>query len=100
MDDFVKCLNEERYYDAHEVLEFIWFPRRFEDDNEIKLLKGFINAAVSLELKKRGKEKASQKVWKNYLKYRQLLCQVNSSYLHRYQEISKYLDNFCYNSTY
>jgi len=45
IDEFKECLREERFYDAHEALEVLWFPRRFEQDPEIKLLKGFINAA-------------------------------------------------------
>ena len=53
LENFIVSLNEERFYDAHEDLEAIWFPRRFEDDDEIKLLKGFINAAVSFELHKK-----------------------------------------------
>ena len=46
----IQSLEEGRYYDAHEDLEQIWFPRRFEDDNEVKLWKGIINAAVCFEL--------------------------------------------------
>jgi hypothetical protein len=73
LDRFVCCLDEERFYDAHEALEEIWFPRRFEDDKEMKLLKGFINAAVSFELTKRGRPNPAAKAWKNYEKYRPLL---------------------------
>ena len=73
LDRFVLCLEEERFYDAHEVLEEVWFPRRFEDDMEIKLIKGFINAAVSFELTKRGRPNPATKAWGNYEKYRQLL---------------------------
>ncbi|MBL0709354.1 MAG: DUF309 domain-containing protein [Sulfurimonas sp.] len=94
LDNFIECLEQHRYFDAHEALEVIWFPRRFEDDNEMKLLKGFINAAVSFELKKRGREEASKRVWKNYLKYKKLLTKINSPYLDRYKEISIYLDDF------
>jgi hypothetical protein len=72
------CIDEKRYYDAHEVLEELWFPRRFEEQYEVKLLKGFINAAVSFELHKRGRANQSKKVWKNYLKYRPLLLKVNT----------------------
>lgn len=68
--DYLKCLDEERYYDAHVVLEALWFPRRFEKSHEILLIKGFINAAVSFELVKRGRMEASKRVWGNYLKYR------------------------------
>ena len=83
LDRFVLCLDEERFYDAHEALEEVWFPRRFEDDKEIKLIKGFINAAVSFELTKRGRPKPATKVWGNYEKYRPLLetfSSVNTPY--------------------
>ncbi|MEA2092086.1 MAG: DUF309 domain-containing protein [Campylobacterota bacterium] len=93
LNGFIKCLDERRYYDAHEALEAIWFPRRFEESDEMKLLKGFINAAVSFELYKRGREKQAQRVWKNYLKYRELLYKIDSPHLHRYHHIAKHLEN-------
>jgi len=92
LNEFIKCLQEDRFYDAHEALEEIWFPKRFEENNEMKLLKGFINASVSFELIKRGKIDASKKVWKNYLKYRPLLYKVNSIYLNKYHFIARYLE--------
>ena len=67
LDEFSLCIDEKRYYDAHEALEKLWYPRRFEEDNEVKLLKGFINGAVSLELYKRGKITQSKNVHKTYL---------------------------------
>ena len=90
-------LSEARFYDAHEDLEEIWFPRRFENDDEVKLLKGFINAAVSFELRKKGREKASAKVWKNYIKYLPLLKTINSKYNKQYQEIALHVDKISYN---
>jgi len=92
LEDFMLCLNEQRFYDAHEVLEAIWFPRRFEQNNEMKLLKGFINASVSFELIKKGRVESSKKVWKNYLKYRQLLYKIDSIHLNKYYYISRYVD--------
>ncbi len=94
LDEFIQCIQEQRFYDAHESLERIWFPRRFEEDNEIKLLKGFINAAVSFELLKRGRTDSSKKVWKNYLKYRTLLYKVSSPHLNHYHAISRYLESY------
>ena len=91
--EFILCLDEKRYYDAHEALEASWFPRRFEKKNEVMLLKGFINAAVSLELHKRGRSKQSQKVWSNYLKYRQLLFKTDSQHLNSYYQLSRYVEN-------
>lgn len=92
LDEFILCLDEKRFYDAHEILEEIWFVRRFEKSNEVRLLKGFINAAVSFELRKRGRKKQSQKVWANYLKYRQLIFKVNSNYLNRLYQLSRYVE--------
>jgi len=92
INEFILCLNEERFYDAHEALEEIWFPRRFEDDNEMKLLKGFINASVSFELNKQGKIPQSKKVWKNYIKYRPLLYKVDSPHLNIYHSIARHVE--------
>jgi len=92
LDEYLLCINQRRYYDAHEALEEIWFPRRFEEDNEVKLLKGFINAAVSFELHKRGRKLQSQKVWKNYLKYRPLLYKVDSPLLNKYHTLSREIE--------
>jgi DUF309 family protein family protein len=92
INEFIECINETRYYDAHETLEMIWFPRRFEDNDEMKLVKGFINAAVSFELIKRGKPEASDRVWKNYEKYIVLLGSFESPYNGRYQELSTFLE--------
>jgi len=70
---YERSLSEGRYYDAHNDLEHLWYPRRFEKDDEVLLWKGFINAAVCFELIKRGRQEASEKAWKNYLKYCPLL---------------------------
>ena len=92
LENFILSLNESRFYDAHEDLEEIWFPKRFEEDDEIKLLKGFINASVSFELIKKGRIEASKKVWKNYLKYLPLLKTINSQYIKDYQEIALHVE--------
>ena len=92
LDKFVLCLDEQRYYDAHEALEEIWFPRRFEKSDEMSLLKGFINASVSFELRKQNKISQGQKVWKNYLKYRPLLYKITSPHKNKYHSISRYIE--------
>lgn len=93
IQEFITCLDEERYYDAHEALEEVWFPRRFEDDKEVKLIKGFINASVSFELLKRGREKQSEKVWANYLKYRPFLFEIDSEFKNDYYQLSRLLED-------
>ncbi len=76
LDEFLLCLDEYRFYDAHEALEHLWFPRRFDEDDETKLLKGYINAAVSFELIQRGRKESAKKVYNIYLKYKHLRLHV------------------------
>jgi DUF309 family protein family protein len=92
LEDFIYCLNTKRYYDAHEVLETIWFPRRFEDNDEMRLLKGFINASVSFELERKNRVDASKKVWETYLKYIPLLHKIDSPHLNKYHSIAKEIE--------
>ena len=89
---FNSCIDNKEFYDAHEKLEELWFERRFESCSEIKLLKGFINAAVSFELIKRGRREPSKKAWANYLKYRPLLYKVSSPFLNEYHHLARKLE--------
>ena len=90
---FRECIDKELYYEAHEVLEEIWFPKRFEDDAEVKLLKGFINSAVCFELIKRGRIEQSKKVWGNYLKYRQLIYKIDTQNKNELYNLSRYIED-------
>lgn len=92
LDSFIKNLQSENFYDAHEDLEVLWYERRFEESDEVKLLKGFINASVSFELRKKGKIEASQKVWNNYLKYKDLVNKIDSQHVEKYHLIIKIID--------
>ncbi|MCK9453729.1 MAG: DUF309 domain-containing protein [Sulfurimonas sp.] len=92
LDYFIQNLRSGNYYDAHEDLELIWFARRFENSDEIRLIKGFINASVSFELYKKGKIEQSKKVWGNYLKYKDLTDCINSPHLEKYHLIRDEID--------
>lgn len=92
LEMFISQINNNNFYEAHESLEAIWFPRRFENSDEMRLLKGFINAAVCFELIKKGRKESSKKVWKNYLKYRPLLYKVQSSHLNKYHFIARHVE--------
>lgn len=92
IDEFILCINEAKYFEAHEAFEDIWFPRRFEDDQDMKLIKGFINAAVSFELIKKGRPEASNRAWKNYEKYRVFLEGLESPYKNRYHKLRNFLE--------
>ena len=94
-DQFITLLQNNRFFEAHELLEELWFPRRFEDCDEVRLLRGLINAAVSFELlvhKKR--ENAAKRVWRNYLKYRPLIHTINSSNTKEFKRLTTFVDDF------
>ncbi|MDD2265793.1 DUF309 domain-containing protein [Sulfuricurvum sp.] len=89
---FIRSIQEGRYYDAHEDLEYIWYVRRFEDNDEVRLWKGFINAAVSFELMKRGRPKPSETAWKTYLKYSPFLETLVTPHKEHYVRITQILE--------
>jgi hypothetical protein len=93
LEDFISNLHREDFYEAHESLEKIWFPRRFEKSDEINLIKGFINAAVSFELLKKGRVEASEKVYKIYEKYKNLIHNIDSPHLNKYTLIAELLQS-------
>ena len=83
---FMALIEKERYFEAHEVLEEYWHTIRKTSNPYKNVYRGFINAAVSLELKKRGRNNY-KRVWNNYEKYRPL-------YLEREEfiEVMNFLD--------
>ncbi|MBD3824838.1 MAG: DUF309 domain-containing protein [Epsilonproteobacteria bacterium] len=93
LQQFQELLDAGLYYEAHEALEAFWFPKRFLDCNETRLLKGFINASVSFELHKRGRMEQSRRVWRNYLKYRPKLLHLTSKHKNAYYQLSRHIES-------
>jgi len=84
---FIDCLRQRRFYDAHEALEDIWFPYRHVKEAELYFIKGLINASVSFELIKRGRKEASRRVFGNYLKYKPLIAHFDSPHHILYRQV-------------
>jgi len=87
-DKFKDLITKEEYYDAHEVLEELWHPMRKSLHPDRDIIRGFINAAVSLELKKRGRNNYL-KVWKTYEKHK---IKIKNNPL--YEDLMNFLDNY------
>lgn len=87
-EEFKKLILEEKYFEAHEVLEEIWHPLRKSLHSDRDIIRGFINAAVSLELKKR-KRNNYLKVWKTYEKHKK---KIKNNKL--YEDLALFLDNY------
>ena len=84
LEYFIQNLRNKNFYDAHEDLEVLWYERRFEKSDEVMFLKGLINASVCFELYKKGKIEQAKKVWNNYLKYKDLLKEIDSAHKEKY----------------
>ena len=70
-DTFKQLINNGQFFEAHEVLEEFWHTIRKTDNPYKNVYRGFINAAVAMELKKRGRNNY-KKVWATYEKYKPL----------------------------
>lgn len=92
IEKFKSLIDAQKFYEAHEALEEIWFPIRKKKNDCSQVLKGFINGAVCLELNKRGKLEQSKNVHKNYLKYVVSNRIENTSHKQKFKELKKYMD--------
>ena len=88
----MQLIEAGEFYEAHEVLEEVWFPFRKSKEPRYLVIKGFINASVAFELKRLGREENAQKVWQNYLKYRPLIKELEDPLFY---QIEEFLDE-CY----
>jgi hypothetical protein len=78
---FIKDLEEERFYDAHEDMEAYWHTIRRSDNPLRNLCKGFINGATAFELIRMGRNDAARRVWATHEKYLPLMQEGIESYL-------------------
>ena len=73
LNEFIKCLDEERFADAHVIMEHKWKEYKKDGHELTKLLKGFINGATAFELIKRGNIDGAKRLWEAYEKYLPLM---------------------------
>ena len=89
LKEYKELILQHKFFEAHEVLEEFWFPRRKDKSLEVLIAKGFINAAVAFELKRRGRDENANKVFKTYIKFSKLI-ENNSELI----ELKNFIDNF------
>lgn len=61
LKEYLKLLDEEEYFEAHEVMEEAWHPLRLNKHPLRNLAKGLINGAIAFEHLKRDRNNAAQK---------------------------------------
>jgi len=88
LKEYLQLLDEEKYFEAHEVLEEAWHPLRKADHPLKNLVKGLINGAIAFEHIKRNRNDANKKAKKvmvSFDRYR-YLCTQNIEYFEFFEE--------------
>lgn len=85
---YLQLLDEEEYFEAHEVMEEAWHPLRLKEHPIANLAKGLINAAITFEHIKRNRKNVKQKAKKVIVSYERHkhLCQENIQHFTLFQE--------------
>ena len=92
---YMELLEDEEYFEAHEVLEEAWHPLRLKQDPLSNLVKGLINGAITFEHIKRNrtnvKDKA-QKVIASYERHKHL-CVKEIEHYSLFKEATEKIEN-------
>ncbi len=91
IDQYIEDVKNERFIEAHEVLESSWKELKKMNIEEANLQKGLINATTAIALKLKGKENGAYMVWETYLKYKSLIGSVESDLSEKYKIAEKIL---------
>ncbi len=96
LKEYLQLLDEEKYFEAHEVLEEAWHPLRKADHPLKNLLKGLINGAIAFEHIKRDRndaDKKAKKVMASFDRYR-YLCTEGIEYFELFEEACQKIEVF------
>jgi len=69
LKEYLRLLEEEEYFEAHEVLEEAWHPLRLRNHPLKNLAKGLINGAITFEHIKRNRDNAKNKAQRVIVSY-------------------------------
>ena len=94
LKNYMKLLDEEEYFEAHEVLEEAWHPLRLKKDPLANLAKGLINGAITFEHIKRNRanvKNKAQRVIASYERHKHL-CVETITYYRLFKEACKKIE--------
>ena len=95
LKEYIKLLEEEEYFEAHEVMEEAWHPLRLKKHPLANLAKGYINAAITFEHIKRNRKNVkekSQKVIASYERHKHL-CVEEIEHYNLFKEAEKKIED-------
>lgn len=88
LKEYLRLLDEEEYFEAHEVLEEAWHPLRLSNHPLKNLAKGLINGAITFEHIKRNRanvKNKAQRVIASYERHKHL-CTEEIEYAEAFQK--------------
>jgi len=88
LENYLRLLEKEAYFDAHEALEEAWHPLRKSNHPLKNLAKGLINGAICFEHLKQDRKEAKRKaltVLKSYERHKHL-CVEGIEYFELFQK--------------
>lgn len=93
IEEFIKIVKEEKFVQAHEILEDDWrFYRKKGLKAEEKAIQGLINGATALALFFTKNRPASyEKVWKVFEKYEHYIDEANLENIEKFHEAKELL---------
>ena len=92
--EYLQLLEEEEYFEAHEVMEEAWHPLRLKKHPLANLTKGFINAAIGFEHIKRDRKNVTikaKRVMESYDRHIHL-CKEDIAYYELFLEAKKKIE--------
>ncbi len=91
IEQFINAVKEERFVEAHELLEEEWrYYKKIEKKSKAKAIQGLINGATALALYRKNRHEAYERVWKVFKKYIHLLDELENNT--KYYEASRLLE--------
>jgi len=87
--EFLDAIKNDKFVEAHEILEHNWKELKKIDKEKSNFLKGLINGATALALYKKGKTDGAKRIWEAYIKYKPLKKYFNKAI---FDEIIKVLE--------
>ena len=87
----ISLLKNNEFIKAHDFCEELW--REYKNDSKTRqesfILKAFVNGIACLELLKMNRKTHSENVWKTYLKYIDLIDELDTKNKEQYKVIEK-----------
>ncbi|MCK5294584.1 MAG: DUF309 domain-containing protein [Arcobacteraceae bacterium] len=87
IDEFISLVENHNFIEAHVVLEHDWKSvKKSGDKQTAKFLQSLISGTTAIALYLKGREDASVKVWSTFLKYKDLIDEVNIEDKSKYKQ--------------